>query len=251
MSEADVEDLGPIDSREWPKQLDAHAISGGGAAADAASPDGAVRLFGYDVERDLAASYRFSDLVFLALTGELPDDARSRAFEIALCFAAPRSIAHAGIHAAALARMCGARPSGVLSAAGLVLGEEASALVASINETLAARAQTESSAAPPAPLAAALLAVDDAERTSVTTLAKLLEGVLEVSILHADPSRDVALLGVFRACGITEAFRLASLIAFARLPSALAEANAIAGGGFAGYPIDTPHFEYVAPAVRS
>ncbi|HSO32539.1 MAG TPA: hypothetical protein VLT33_08485 [Labilithrix sp.] len=223
-------DRGPIDSRTWPQQLDGHAVS----VSD-------HRLFGYDVERDLAAFYRFSDVLFLSLVGELPDDARSRAFEIALCFTMPVSVAHAAVHAAALARLCGARPSGVLSAGGLVLGEEATAAVSAANDALAAQ-ETSGADLPPG-----LRASSDAERASVARLAALLDGVLEVPALRAGPSRDVALLAVFRSCGVTSAFSLACLVALARLPSAVAEASRVRPGDFPTYPLDTPHFEYVAP----
>jgi hypothetical protein len=232
MTEAN--DLGPIDSREWPKQLDAHAVT----------PGSERRMFGYDVEGDLATHYRFSDVVFLALTGELPDAARSRAFDIALCFAMPVSIADAGVHAAVLARLCGARPSGVLSVAALVLGEQASALVGSASDVLIALEKREIERLPDAHCAAS-----DAERASVAALAAKLNGVLDVPVLQADPSRELALLAVFRGCGVTDAFQLASVMAMARIPSALAEASRVKPGGFATYPIDTPHFAYVAPAT--
>jgi hypothetical protein len=227
------EDRGPIDSRSWPRQLDANAVT--------VAPE--RRMFGYDVERDLAAFYRFSDLVYLSLVGELPDEARSRAFEIALCFAAPVSIAHASVHAPALARLCGARPSGVLSAGGLVLGEEATEIVSRVNDQLAAREEAgDDGELPPQ-----LRLVDERERASVAALADLLRGVLDVPVLAAGPSRDVALVAVLRRCGVTSAFQLASLVGFARLPSALAEASRVTPGAFPKYPLDTPHFEYVAP----
>lgn len=228
-------DRGPIDSRTWPTQLDGHAVS----PVDR-------RLFGYDVERDVAAFYRFSDVLFLSLVGELPDDSRSRAFEIALCFAMPVSVAHAAVHAAALARLCGARPSGVLSASGLIFGEEATALVEATNQLLS---ELESGDAELPPL---LRSTSEADRQSVARLASLLEGVLEVPILRSDPGRDVAILAVLRRCGVTSAFALAALVALARLPSALAEAVMVRPGDFPTYPLDTPHFEYVeGPAARS
>lgn len=231
MTIADTGDLGPIDSRTWPAELDAHAVS----------PGPERRLFGYDVERDVAAFYRFSDLVFLSLMGELPDDARSRAFEIALCFAAPVSIAHASIHAPSLARLCGARPSGVLAAASLTLGEQASAVLEATNQRLAAHSPGEGA------LAAELRASDDADRSSVANLSRLLVNVIDVPVLREDPSRDAALVAVLRKCGFTDAFQLATVIAYARLPSALAEASLVTPGEFAKYPLDTPHFEYVPP----
>lgn len=227
------EDLGPIDSRTWPHELDAHAVS----------PDHERRLFGYDVERDLAAFYRFSDLIFLSLIGELPDEARSRAFEIALCFAMPVSVADAAVHAPLLARLCGARPSGVLSVAGLVVAEQATAMLVATNAALEAIERGNSSALP-----ADLRAASDQERASVAALSSMLAGVLSVPVLAGDPNREAALVAVLRACGVTSAFQLASLLALARVPSALAEASRVKPGDFGSYPIDTPHFEYVAPA---
>lgn len=227
----DALDLGPIDSRTWPTQLEAHAIS-----------PGEPRLFGYDVERDLAAFYRFSDVLFLSFVGELPDEARSRAFEIALCFTMPVTVAHAAVHAASLARLCGARPGGVLSASGLILGEEAAVSVSRFNDALAAFETSGASALP-----VELQATTDDERRSVAALASLLHGVVDVPALRADPGRDAALLAVFRACGVTQAFLLTSLLALARLPSAIAEASRVKPGDFPSYPLDTPHFEYVDP----
>jgi hypothetical protein len=233
MTIADTGDLGPIDSRTWPTELDAHAVS----------PGPERRLFGYDVERDVAAFYRFSDLVFLSLVGELPDDVRSRAFEIALCFAAPVSIANASVHAPALARLCGARPSGVLAAASLTLGEEASAVLEATNQRLAAREHSPGEG----PLPAELRASDDADRSSVANLSRLLVDLLDVPVLREDPSRDAALVALLRRCGFTDAFQLSTVLAYARLPSALAEASRVTPGEFGKYPLDTPHFEYVPP----
>ncbi len=229
------QDLGPIDSRTWPSQLDAHALTARGE-----------RLFGFDVEADIAAFYRFSDLLFLSLVGELPDEARSRAFEITLCFLMPLSVAHAAVHAASLARLCGARPSGVLSAASVILGEQASNLVATTNAVVA-----EFEVNGPDGLPSALRAAHQAERLSVARLAKLVRPVLDVPALHDDMSRDAALIAVFRACGIASAFQLVVLVAFARLPSALAEAARTTPGNFVGYPLDTPHFEYVGELSNS
>ena len=87
---------GPLDDVEWPKKLPAHVVTAGPAP----------RVHGYDVENDLARHYSFSDAIYLSLVGELPNDATSRAFEIALHFLAPVSAAEAPSHAAILARFC-------------------------------------------------------------------------------------------------------------------------------------------------
>jgi hypothetical protein len=225
------DDLGPIESREWPSELIAHS-----------SPADQRRLFGYDVERDLSAFYRFSDIIFLSLRGELPDEARSRAFEIALCFAAPLSVADAPVHAAVLARLCGAREGGVFSTAALTLAEHAATQLSETNAALIARDLSESG-----PLPEALRARDDAERNSVASLGRLLEGVLDVPVLREEPTLEVALVAVLRRCGFISTFEITSVLVLARLPVTLAEASRTKPGEFGTYPIDTPHFEYVAP----
>jgi hypothetical protein len=219
-----MSDLGPIDSRTWPARLETHAVDG-------------RRLFGYDTERDLAVHHRWSDVVLLSLVGDLADDARARAFEIAMCFAATMPAAEAPIHAAVLGRLCGVRTGGVLSTAVLTLAEHATALLAKIDAHDAHPAGAE--------LPPELQAPNDAERESVAALRAVLGGTLDVPLLAHDPARDVAIVAVLRACGLTTSFQIVSALTLARLTSAIAEAGATKPGDFAAYPIDTPHFEYV------
>lgn len=221
------DDRGPIESREWPTELLARAVEGGPTP----------RLFGFDVEGDLARHYRFSDVLLLALTGELPSDGRSRAFEVALVFASSMSVAEAPVHAAVLARLCGARPGGVLSAASLTLAEHASRLLEKL----------DGATADPASLGEEHKARDEGERASVARLAELVRGCVEVPVLEADPGRDLAIVAVLEACGLTTAMQITSALVIARLTSALAEAGQTKPGDFGTYPIDTPHFEYEAP----
>ena len=61
-----------------------------------------------------------------------------------------------------------------------------------------------------------------------------------------DPSRDVAIIAVLRACGLTTAFQLGAALSVARLPSVIAESVSTKAGDFKNYPMDTPHFEYDA-----
>src|SRR6476661_1678553 len=113
---------GPVESRAWPAEMPARAVSTAGTP----------RLFGYDVEGDLAAHYRFSDTMLLALTGELPEGARSRAFDAVMTFASAMSVAEAPIHASMLARTCGVRTGGTLAVGILSLGEHADQALAAI-----------------------------------------------------------------------------------------------------------------------
>src|SRR6476661_3139041 len=85
---------GPVESRAWPAEMPARAVSTAGTP----------RLFGYDVEGDLAAHYRFSDTMLLALTGELPKNTQSHTFNTIMTFTSTISITKTPIHASILAR---------------------------------------------------------------------------------------------------------------------------------------------------
>jgi len=226
-------DRGPIETRDWPSALSAHAVSDAGER----------RLFGYDVERDLAQHYAFSDTLLLALTGELPDEPRSRAFAAVLTFASAMSVAEAPIHASVLARVCGVRTGGVLAIGAMALGEHVDAQLRSIGAAL----DSEVVELPPE-----LRAHDVTERASVERLRSAIGAGLDVSALAADPSRDVAIVAVLRACGLSTTFQLGAALSVARLPSVLAEAAATKVGDFKGYPMEVPAFEYdpsAAPAA--
>jgi citrate synthase len=94
------------------------------------SPGPDPRIHGYAVEGDLAPHYRFSDVIYLSLTGELPTDAQSRTFERALILLSPISIAEAPSHAASLARVCDATHSAVIGTGAIALAEQARFMVA-------------------------------------------------------------------------------------------------------------------------
>ncbi|AKU95926.1 hypothetical protein AKJ09_02590 [Labilithrix luteola] len=217
---------GPIESRTWPKELTAHAVDDGSAR----------RLHGYDVEQDLARFYRFSDVLYLSLAGDLPDDVQSRAFEVALTFASVMSVGSAPVHASVLARLCGCRTGGVVAVGALTMGEHVDALVHGIGEILEGTG----------PLPEELRAKTNEERASVARLAAATAG-LPIPALGWDPSLDVALVAVLRAAGLTSVFQVVSALTLGKMPSALAEAQTTKPADFLSYPMDTPHFEYVPP----
>jgi hypothetical protein len=212
---------GPLEAAPWPETLAAHAVSEGDD----------VRLHGYDVERDVAAHYRFSDLLYLAIKRELPDDARSRAFEIAMMFALPMSVAEAPIHAAALARICGARPSGVASVASLALAERTSESVRALLPVLRGEVEVQADATPRAV-------------ASVERLRALLNGVVDVPLLGRQPSRELAILAVLWECELRTEWELVHAMTLARLPSAVAESAERRPLDFMSYPTTTPPIDY-------
>jgi predicted small lipoprotein YifL len=215
---------GPIESHPWPTELEAFAVDTSAAA----------RLHGYDVESDLARHYRFSDVVYLGLVGELPDEARSRAFEIALTFLVPMSVAEGPIHAAALAGFFGSTPTGVLTAASATLSDYAADAIEASGAAMNGVALPE-----------AFQATSEMERASIGRLRALLEGLIEVELLAGNPRRDVAILAVLRACGLKTPLQLAAAVTLARLPAAVAEAAPRSSGSFVQkYPLTTPPFVY-------
>lgn len=220
-----TERKGPIESHAWPVALEAFAID---------ESSGAARMHGYDVEGDLARHYRFSDIVYLGLAGELPTDRCSRAFELALSFLAPLSVADGPGHAAALAGFFGAPPSGVITTAAVTLADYcADAIEASAS-------LSDTSDLPPG-----LQAHSAEEAASVARLATLLEGTVSVPLLARNPGRDVAIFAVMRACGLTTPLQLAAVVTIARLPAAVAEAAARSSASFVQkYPLTTPPFVY-------
>jgi hypothetical protein len=212
---------GPIEARSWPTTLEAFAVD----------TSGPPRLHGYDVEEDLARHYRFTDAVYLALTGELPDDARSRAFEIALTFLLPVSVAEGPVHATVLAGFCGAPPSGILSTAAVTLADGAMDVI-------------EADVAGDLP--EHLVACTPEEAASVARLRAQLGDLIDVPLLAQSPRRELALVSVLRACGLSTPLQLATAMALARIPCAVAEAAPRAAQDFVEkYPLDTPPFEYV------
>ena len=216
---------GPIEAQTWSQTFEAFAIDPGG-----------TRVHGYDVESDLARHYRFSDVVLLALTGELPDDAKSRAFEIVLCFLLPISIARAPAHATVLAGHCSGPPSGVLATASATLADDVLDLIAVDTTKLEASED---------PLPEALRASSPEEAASVERLRELLADVLPLPLLSRGPRRELALITALRACGVDTPLLLSSVVAMARIPSVIAEAAPRGLSEFIQkYPLTIPTFVY-------
>lgn len=220
---------GPLDDATFPETLTARVVT----------PGPRPRLHGYDVEADLALHYGPTDLLCLSLTGELPSPATARALEVALVFAAPLSIAHASVHAAALARLCGTATASLVGVAAIGLAEQ-------VREQLDGHAELLAwLAAPAGALPERFRATDPGEHASVERLrTALAETGLHVPLLDERPTRDAALFAVLFACGLRQRAELEAALVSARLPSAVAEALAERVAGFDGYPTNLPRYAY-------
>lgn len=223
---------GPFDALPWPTRLQARVVT----------PGPAPRVHGYDVEGDLAPNaYRFSELVLLSLTGELPSEQQAKAFDVALVFLAPIAVHDAPAHAAVLARICGGKPGAVVSTAAIGLGELARFTLEEHASLLAWLTDGATSAPPDNALAR-----DHDDRASTARLRAALRSTgLDVPALAHDLARVPALLVALHACGLRRAEQLEVAMTVARLATTAAEGLAAKPAGFKEYPLGLPPFRYV------
>lgn len=222
----------PIEAGHWPQHLAAHVIT----------PGPRPRVHGFDVEGDLARHYGFADLVLLALTGELPEDAVGRAFDIALTFLAPVAVTEAATHAAVLARICAGNASAVIATATIGLAEQARWTLAKHAELLTWLANDTTA------LPVSARSLGDEDRAAVVRLrAALGAHVTLAPALAEDLSREAAAIIALHACGLRNAEHIELALVLARLPCTFSEALAAKRAGLRSYPMDVPHFAYEEP----
>ncbi len=224
---------GPIEDRAWPENLLARVVEDSG--------DG-PRLHGFDVQCDLAKHYSFAETLLVALTGDAPDAAAGKAFEVAMTFASATSIAEAPAHVATLARICGAKTSAIFSVGATTLAEQARALLDELEPAIPRLLIGSLNG-----MAAVLSARSDAERASVERLRDALGAfVRSVPAIGYDLRLDVAMVAVFIACGLRRREQIEAAFCIARLGSVYAEALATTPGDHRSYPLDLPNFVYEA-----
>lgn len=220
---------GPFDGNEWPDKLSAHVVS----------MDEKPAVHGYDVEEDLVRNYHFSDFIFLNLTGELPESDISRAFEVAMFFLAPITVAEAPSHAAGLAQLCGGTTSSVLATGMLALAEQARFTLdehANFLRWLDDKIEQ---------CPEIFYTKNSAECASVRRMALLIkEAGLDVPVLQLELTRMAAILAIFYACGLTRREWIETAFVLARSPCMAAEALAVSPGNLRAYPVNLPRFRY-------
>ncbi len=204
-------------------------------------PGPAPQVHGYSVEDDLAPNYTYVDLALLALTGDLAEEPVRRAFEVAISFWAPATIAEAPSHAAAIARLCGAHPSGLFGVAMVTLAEQVSFLLEQNAALLAWLGDPEGE------FPATSRASDEDDRCAVARLRQALGSQLPFPVLDHDPSRNAAVLGVLYGCGLVDPEYLQAALVWGRFPCVVAEGLAGTPVDLCSYPLNIPGFEYTGP----
>lgn len=189
-------------------------------------------LHGYDVQDDLSAHYGFGEVVLIALTSEAPTRAAGRAFDVALTFAAPVSVAEAPSHAAALSRLCSAKPSSVAAVAAIGLAEQARHRLDE-HDGLLAWLRAGRAGDPP---------MDEPDAGTRRLHARLR------AVDHAPAAGDAglplfaALVATLFDLGLRERWQIEAALAVARWPVAIAEAMSNRPGDLKTYPIRLPEF---------
>ena len=208
----------PLDKAAWPEKLTAKVVQ----------PGEAPRLHGYDLHGDLARHYRWSETLFLSLTGELPEERLVPALEIALIFLSSLTVAEAPGHAAVLAGFCGTTNSAAASLVTITLAEQARSVVEQFVTLSTAQL-------PP-------------QEEGIRQLrARLDEHGLQHLTLETRLGVPGAALSVLSQCGLTKASQLEAAWVMARLPVALAEAWQQPASQFIKYPTQLPRFAYHHP----
>ena len=181
---------------------------------------------------DIARHYAFSDLIYLGIVGELPGKATSHVFHVAMCAAAPVSVAEASTHAAVLARLSGSTFASALATGVLIAADRARFIVAEHAPLLAWLAQPTES--PPAQFCG------DADTAWVANASAVSGVALEPTLRRA-----AALLALFHAAGIVKPEQLEAAIVAAQVASISAEALQTGPQHLAQYPVKTPPYRYV------
>ena len=195
-------------------------------------------LHGYDVQEDLSAHYGFGEVVLIALTGEAPSREAGRAFDAALTFASPVSVAEAPSHAAALSRLCSAKPSSVAGVAAIGLAEQARHRLDELEALLAWLREGRDGDAP--------TGVDDPGTARLHARLR--------AVGHPPDPRDAglplsaALVATLFDLGLHERWQLEAALAVARWPIAIAEAMSNRPGDLRTYPIRLPEFAITGDA---
>jgi citrate synthase len=221
---------GPIETYPWPKEL----------RGNVTTPGHQPRIHGYDVEEDLARNYRYCDVVLLALTGELPSEEQSIAFDTALMFLAPVSVAEAPTHVAVLAHITGSRSSAILGVSAIALAERARFIVAESAPLL------EWLAAPGPPFRGAATGNDDLEAVERLRAALRARNV-RIDALSQRLSRQEAVVATLWFAGLTRPDQLEAALVLASLPAVAAEARFHPVASFREYPMQLPPYHYEDP----
>ena len=209
---------GPIDLHDWQRTLSCYVVD----------PRGTRSIHGLDVDSDLAAHYGFVEVAYLALTGELPGEADTRALEAALVLLSPVGGHEAPGRAASLAGLASSDPTSALAVGWLTLTERNRERLESEAEFLAWLDAGGEGEAPPS---------ESTEASCPSTLARW---SASCTGLRPSMSRTRAAICLLHASGLKESEHLLFFMTLAGISAVYAESLASLRHGFMGQPGDLP-----------
>ncbi len=215
----------PIDEMRVPEHLTAHVVR----------PGEEPLLHGFELHQDLARHYGLAEVVLLALTGAPPNREAGRAFEVLLIHACGIAVGEAPSHAAVLARLCSARPSGVAAVAAIGLTEQSRARSETLAPLLAWLRDGRPGPAPIGGASGATARLQDDLRSAGAA----------VDPRDAALDHEAAIVAAMFDLGLREAWQIEMAWSLARWPIAVAEAMSHEDGALGTYPIRLPPFELV------
>jgi len=218
---------GALDDEKWSEHLSARAIDAG------ASDD---RLHGYSVLGDLARHYAFSDLIYLALVGELPEPRNSALFALALFSFATPGVAEAPVHVSVLARMSGATIASAIATGSITAADQAQDLV-SRHVPLLAWLQRCTGGMP-----AEYLGHQEPRVTALCELAHTIDPAVPI---RKEMTLESARLTLLYASGLQSTDQMIAAIVASRVSAIAAECLATGPQHLRQYPIKVPEYRYV------
>jgi hypothetical protein len=219
---------GMFDVVDWTRRIKGHVVEPG------ADP----RLLGYSAEGDLARHYGFTEVLFLTLAGELPDEQTARALDVVMAFLAVVPSSEGPTHAASLVRLCNGPGRAVLQVGAVALAERARFV---LDEHRAFLSWLDGGGDE---LPVGSMSTDPTEASSVARLRDALPPSLAVPVLARPLTRSAALIAVLHACGLRRAEQIELVWTMAGLGAVFAEAMATKPFAFRDYPMGTPAFRY-------
>jgi hypothetical protein len=223
---------GPIDDTPWSTVLVARAVN-------RRSDDD--HLHGYAMLGDVARHYRYPDALYLAITGELPDERASILFDVALLAFGSISVNEAPCHVAVLSKICGGTLASSLGA-GLVAAADQARTTVEAHSALIAWLRNPTDVVPTD-------ACDSDDATWIRQLRNCAQHRGAMPMLVRDGmSRAAAVLALLYEAGLTNIEQLQAAMIASRLSGIAAEAIATSPKDLKDYPAKLPPFHYVERA---
>jgi hypothetical protein len=195
-------------------------------------------MHGYAVLGDVAKHYRFTDALYLGLTGELPDATQSSLFDLALFVWGAPHVGESPLHLAVLVRVSGA-PLASSLATGLIAATDQARAIVARHASLIAWLEAGSGAAP------AEYCSEPALAWVAHLQAAAVSRGLPAEVVCPNLTKDATRVAILHAAGLRSSDQMEAAIVAARVGAIAAEAMATGPQHLSAYPVKVPPYHYV------